>query len=145
MVALAPETAASTTESVDDASDARREPLHAARESMSIVGLGEEMKVVFLDGEVEQPETAARSPRELAKDGARDELFAKARRVPNGTHRHEHGRMAIESGPTHVREQAGIFRPRLAPGSGPSSAPRAESERRLLDSSARAHLNRQTR
>jgi hypothetical protein len=126
-----------TKHPVERACSTNREALDAAGQRRRRVGLDEQMHVIALHGEVQDPERRCRARRDrTAKRGGRH--IATERREPVlRSQRHVRRTMRAMRRATSVRDARPLARRRLASGTDPASAPRRE---RQIHLPATAHL-----
>jgi hypothetical protein len=118
-------------ESMERPSDSDEQRLHPARQRASIAGLGDQVDMVRLQGEVDQPEAEALAGgRERTRDRSSHRLPPQAGKVLVQPHGRMDRMRAAERRPRYVRYARGraVLRPRLAAGSRTSAAPAPEGE-----------------
>jgi hypothetical protein len=106
VVPVHPNTTASTKHAVDRLRDANRKALKAAPQVAVPIRLDEQMHVIVLNTEVEQPKLFGRGARERESYRPEDVLAAKRRETRGCPERHMDGTAAIVIGAATVRHAA---------------------------------------
>jgi len=124
VVAVTPDCTAAAERAVDRPRDADGEAPHAAAERSRIVRLDDEVEMVVLDREMENPEAAVGGRGEGAADGWEDPVGSEAVDGP-ATEGHMHGVRSDVQRPRAMRNTGTTARGELATSPGATAAPGA--------------------
>lgn len=139
METVAPDTAAAAEDSVHRLGESDREPLQPARERAAVGRLDDEMDVIALDGELQEPKAAAGGVPEAPAERGEDAFPAEGWQPLARTEGHVERMACLMSGP-HAMGDASPGSGRSAAGAGTPSAPGAVGELKLRRLSC--HLER---
>jgi hypothetical protein len=125
MDAVAPHGPPAPEQVVHGLGHAHREPLAAARQPMSALGLDQEMDVIPLHGEVDDPEAGRRGGYEGAANGGEHRAVPQRRQSRGRAQRDMYRNVRIMEGTATMRHAAAPGH-RGATGSGAAAAPAAK-------------------
>jgi hypothetical protein len=130
VVPVAPDGAAPTEGAVDRPRHPDGKPPEAAAEHSRVIGLDDEMEMVVLDTELEEPEPTVGRRSKRAADGWEDPVGPQAADGPPAAERDVHGVRGTVRGPGAVRDARAATRRPFAAGTGPTAAPGARGRER---------------
>jgi hypothetical protein len=132
VVAVAPDGTAPTENAVHRPCDTDREAVYAAAQCACVIRLDDEMDVILLNAELQDPEPAMGGGGERAANGGKDPAGTQAVYGLAGAERDMRGVHGAVRCPSTMRNARATSRSWLAPGTSTTASPGARSRKRKL-------------
>ena len=142
MIPVSPETASASERPVDRLCDPDREALDTAREPHRLVRFHQQVQMIGLHAELEDPESPGAGGRQSIADRREDLVASEAGNASAGSQGHVNRTSGVMNTPPGMCDTTPTG-PGLPPGALAGSAPRADSECELQLPTVSDHLIRQ--
>jgi len=130
VITIAPDSPAAAEDPVHRLGESDREALDAPGKRAAVLRLDDEVKVIALHGELQDPEAATRSQYQAAAEGAEESIPAQRGQHTLGTQGHVRGVPGLVRRPSPVRD-ADLTSGRFAASSGAAATPSAGAKLEL--------------